>query len=294
MVSCVILCGGSSFRLNPEILLPKPLIDIGGITLLDYQIKWLRRFQIEDIILATNRFVSTSLPVRYSIEEDQLGTGGALKRALDLIKDEIIFVMNVDDLLHYDLRELINNARTSNRNYMVLSRARLPFGLAKLEQSRIVGFEEKPVLKDIYVSTGHYCFHKDILVQYLPVIGNLEDSLNKIAEDRFLYPFIVDDWLTLTKIILESKKYFQTGAGKPGITAGNPEEVRDRGELTGNPAAQRTDQDRSSDERMGPDHRGERNRERVGGTGNSSIEPEGGQTFCGGQLCGHPRRADRE
>lgn len=219
MVSSVILCGGSSFRLNPEILIPKPLIDIGGTTLLDYQIKWLRKFQIEDIILATNRFVSTSLPVRYSIEEDQLGTGGALKRTLDLIKDEIILVMNVDDLLHYDVRELINNARTSNRNYIVLSRARLPFGLAKLKQSRIVGFEEKPVLKDMYVSAGHYCFHKDTLAKYLPSIGNLEDSLNKMAEDRQLYSFIADDWITVNtyKDYLDVREKFPNWKKKTGV-----------------------------------------------------------------------------
>src|SRR4030042_592851 len=210
MVSCVILCGGSSFRLNPDTLLPKPLIDIGGITLLDFQIQWLRRFQIEDIILATNRFVSTSLPVRYSIEEDQLGTGGALKRTLELIKDEIVLVMNVDDLLDYDARNLINDTRTSDRNYVVLSQAKLPFGLVKLEHSRIVGFEEKPVLKDMYVSAGHYCFCKDTLVKYLPSFGTLEDSLNKVAEDRLLYPFIVDDWMTVNtyKDYLELREKF--------------------------------------------------------------------------------------
>ena len=219
MVSCVILCGGSSFRM-PEMLTPKPLIDIGGITLLDYQIRWLRKYQIEDIILATNRFIATSLPVRYSIEEEQLGTGGALGRTLNLIKDEIVLVINVDDLLDYDVRDLINNTRTSNRNYLVLSRARLPFGLAKLEQSRIIGFEEKPALKDMYVSAGHYCFHKNILAKYLPSIGNLEDSLNKIAEDRQLYSYIVDDWITINTYMdyLKVREIFPNWRRKTGVS----------------------------------------------------------------------------
>ena len=220
MVSCVILCGGSPFRLNPEILLPKPLLDLGGTTLLDYQVRWLRKFQVEDIILATNRFVSTSLPVRYSIEEDQLGTGGALKRTLDLTKDDAIFVMNVDDLLHYDVRDLINSTRTSNRNYVVLSRARLPFGLAKLEQNRIVGFEEKPVLEDMYVSAGHYCFHKDALAKYLPSVGNLEESLDKMATDRQLYSFVVDDWVTINtyKDYLIFREEFPNWKKKTGVS----------------------------------------------------------------------------
>ncbi|MFH0748511.1 MAG: sugar phosphate nucleotidyltransferase [Candidatus Bathyarchaeota archaeon] len=220
MVSSVILCGGSSFRLNPDILIPKPLLEVGGITLLDYQIKWLRKYQIEDIVLATNRFVATSLPVRYSIEEDKLGTGGALKRALDLIKDEVIVVLNVDDLLNYDVREIINKVRTSNRNYIILSRARLPFGLAKLEQGRVVGFEEKPVLKDMYVSAGHYCFCKDTLIKYLPSFGTLEDSLNKVAEDRLLYPFIVDDWMTVNtyKDYLELREKFPNWSKMTGVS----------------------------------------------------------------------------
>ena len=198
---------------------PKPLIDFGGITLLDYQIKWLKKYQIEDIILATNRFISTSLPVRYSIEEDQLGTGGALKRALTLVKDEVVFVMNVDDLLDYDVRDLVNSTRTSNRNYVVLSKARLPFGLAKLEQNRIVGFEGKPALKDMYVSAGHYCFHKDVLAKYLPVIGDLEDALSKMAEDRLLYSFIVGDWITLNtyKDYLEAKEILQKWSKKKEV-----------------------------------------------------------------------------
>lgn len=219
MVSSIILCGGASFRLNPGTSVPKPLIDLGGMTLLDYQIKWLRKYQVEDIVLATNQFVTTSLPVRYSIEEENLGTGGALKKALDLVKDEIVLVINVDDLLHYDVRELVNDTRTSDKNYIVLSKAVLPFGLVKLEQSRIIGFEEKPVLRDMFVSAGHYCFHKDVLSKFLPSIGDFEDSLNKIAENIQIYAFFVDDWITIStyRDYLETREIFLNWKKKTGI-----------------------------------------------------------------------------
>ena len=197
MVTAIVLCGGSSSRLKPQTTAPKALLDLGGITLLDYQIKWLRRNSIEDIVIATNEFVSTTLPVRYAIEREKLGTGGAVKNALPYVNGDLVYVMNVDDIVIYNVRDLVNTTRTSGRNYIVLSNMRLGYGLPRLGKSRVLGFEEKPKLKDMPVSVGHYCFQRDDLEWILPDKGQLEDHLPILVEQRKLYYKIIDDWVTI-------------------------------------------------------------------------------------------------
>src|SRR5947208_16801057 len=53
---------------------------------------------------------------------------------------------------------------------------RLPFGLAKVdEQDYCRAFIEKPLLKDVNISTGIYVFEHEI-VEHLPRIGDVEGT----------------------------------------------------------------------------------------------------------------------
>jgi NDP-sugar pyrophosphorylase family protein len=112
-MQCVILAGGLGTRLWPMTrTLPKCLIPINGRPFADYQLTWLSRQGITNVVYCIgylgaqirkavgdgSRF---GLTVRYADEGDDLkGTGGALRGALDAgLLAEIFFVLYGDSFL---------------------------------------------------------------------------------------------------------------------------------------------------------------------------------------------------
>ena len=56
-----------------------------------------------------------------------------------------------------------------------------PYGVVKTFNDRITGFEEKPILKDVWINAGIYWFGERIF-QVLPETGSLEkDVFPKLA-----------------------------------------------------------------------------------------------------------------
>lgn len=88
-LDAIILCGGSGWRLKPNTWVPKPKLKINDETLIARQVNWLRRNGIDRIILATNNKDLIEDPsVTYSIEKKKLGTGGAVKKAVEKVKEK--------------------------------------------------------------------------------------------------------------------------------------------------------------------------------------------------------------
>jgi D-glycero-alpha-D-manno-heptose 1-phosphate guanylyltransferase len=103
----------------------------GGQPFLDYLLRWLRSEGVEEVVLCVGykrthiqRYVGKGrkwgLRVAYSIERNLLGTGGAVKKAEQLIRGERQFVINGDTFLEVKLKELIRFHR-SRRGLATLS-----------------------------------------------------------------------------------------------------------------------------------------------------------------------------
>jgi NDP-sugar pyrophosphorylase family protein len=196
-LEAIILCGGSSWRLKPDIWIPKPKIQINGETLISHHVKWLKRHGIDRIILATDTpNLLDDQSVVYSIEEKKLGTGGAVKKAVGLVKESRVYVMNVDDLVFYDPRELYEYSDKGAA--ILLSKPKLPFGRIHTQDTYILRFEQKPIL-DIYVSAGHYVFKKQIIEKHFPDTGDMElQTLQNLADKRILRGYRYNGlWLTI-------------------------------------------------------------------------------------------------
>ena len=175
-MKAIILCGGLGTRLKPLTNnKPKALIEVGGKPLIEWQLKWLKKYGIKrkDVILACGykyeglkEYFGDS--VKYSIEKEPLGTAGALKQALNFIEQEEFLVFNVDDLNNINLNEL----KKVGSNLICVARPRSPFGVVEIKDNKVVRFIEKPLL-DIWVSMGVYLLNKDI-ENVLPDKGSLE------------------------------------------------------------------------------------------------------------------------
>lgn len=115
----VILAGGFGTRLKSEVPdLPKAMAPINGRPFLEYLLDFLEHYVIEHVVLAVgykheairNHFGNEykSIKIEYSVEDEPLGTGGAIKKAFDLIEGNKAFVFNGDTMFrislvkHYD------------------------------------------------------------------------------------------------------------------------------------------------------------------------------------------------
>jgi len=186
----IILAGGLSYRLKPYILIPKPMLSLGKFTLLEYQILWLIKQGFKHIVIASDKdypisFMPNTISIEYSIEEQRLGTGGALLRAYDWIIEDIAYVMNVDDIVRYNVHDLFTLSE-DKYSCILLSKLPVSYGLVRLRDNFIIRFQEKPYLK-YWVSCGHYIFPRWIVKDYFPIKGDFEQTiLPLLAEDRLL------------------------------------------------------------------------------------------------------------
>ena len=120
MYDAIILAGGLGTRLQPAFPhLPKVLAPICGTPFIDILLSQLHLSGcIDKVIIAaghkadciTSHFENnpSPLPLLFSIEDTPLGTGGAVKKALQLSSSEHLFVMNGDCLIHLSFTALLN------------------------------------------------------------------------------------------------------------------------------------------------------------------------------------------
>jgi NDP-sugar pyrophosphorylase family protein len=181
----VILAGGFGKRLRPLTdEKPKPMIEVLNIPIIEWQVKWLKDFGVKEIIACVgymreqvidhlgsgDRF---GVRMVYSVEEEPLGTGGALKNAKNnLVGEESFFMINGDILTELDPNKLRSN--DGKFQSLALVPLRSPYGVVELDRnSRVLGFVEKPMIPGKWINAGVYHFTREIF-NYLPDNGNIE------------------------------------------------------------------------------------------------------------------------
>jgi NDP-sugar pyrophosphorylase family protein len=108
-VTCMILAGGMGTRLRRVVSdRPKVLADVSGRPFITYILDKLDSDGARDVILCTGYMADKveaalglsykGMTLRYSVETEPLGTGGALSHALSLIHTETVLVLNGDSL----------------------------------------------------------------------------------------------------------------------------------------------------------------------------------------------------
>lgn len=188
-MQAIILAGGLGSRLKPITdYVPKPLIPINNVPLIEWQIKYLKKFRIDKFILCTgyktdqienylDHKENFGCKIQYSIEKIPLGTGGAIKKAAKLVKDKSFLVVNGDVITGIDIRKLY-----SHQNSIALVELRTKFGTVDITDSKITKFKEKKPLDDIWMNAGIYHLDKK-LVSDLPVKGAVEETtFRKLAQ----------------------------------------------------------------------------------------------------------------
>lgn len=200
----IILAGGKGERLRPFTHdRPKPMIEICEQPLLAYTMRWLKSFGIRRVIIAcgykhnviSEYFGNGSrlgLDIIYSVEEDALGRGGAIKLASEQLEniENSVFVVNGDVLTNLSLLELYKSHLEKHAKISVVCvPLRSPYGIVEIDTNSLAkGFREKPVLEH-WINAGIYLVDGVMFSQF-PDTGDHEDKLfPELANKSLLYAF---------------------------------------------------------------------------------------------------------
>ncbi len=181
-MKAIILAGGRGKRLKPITdYVPKPLVPIKNIPIIEWQIKYLKKYGVNEVIICTGykskmieNYLSvknTGVKIKFSIEKSPLGTGGAIKKAGKMINDKSFFVINGDVITNIDLRKL-----GKKQNSIASIELQTKFGILETNGNKISKFSEKKVISDLWMNAGIYHLQKEILKD-LPDKGDIEKTL---------------------------------------------------------------------------------------------------------------------
>lgn len=122
----VILAGGLATRLRPVTeKIPKALIEINGIPFIDYQLNYLKKQGITNVVLCTGFLAEQIVDYvgngsRYGLKalysndgEKLLGTGGAIKNAAKFLDDDF-FILYGDSFLPIEFKPIYNKFKLNN------------------------------------------------------------------------------------------------------------------------------------------------------------------------------------
>ena len=213
-IPVVIMAGGKGTRLYPYTkILPKPLIPIGDIPIMERIIERFRAYGAHDFWATVNYkkgmiksyFAETEheYDIQYVEEDKPLGTAGSLC----LIQQEFdrpFIVTNCDILIDADYEDLYRYHVQSGNELTIVTALKnivVPYGVIhSSENGAVMSMEEKPRLS-YFVNTGMYILNPGLLDE-IPKdtffhMTDLSDALLKQGRKVGMYPISEDSFLDM-------------------------------------------------------------------------------------------------
>jgi len=175
--AAVIMAGGEGNRLRPITeKLPKPMVDINGIPLLERQIRGLEKIGINVIFISINYLGSViedyfgdgsdfCVTIHYLHEDGKLGTAGALSLLPEIDKNSDLLVMNGDIFTKSDFIHLYHFHKEHDSSITVSAidyHVNIPYGVIKRDGVTVIGLQEKPSQR-FFCNAGIYAISVDML-----------------------------------------------------------------------------------------------------------------------------------
>jgi len=172
----VIMAGGEGTRLRPLTeAIPKPMVEIGGVPLLERQIQRLAKVGISRVYIAVNYLghiiesyfrdgQEFGLEIIYLREQEKLGTAGALS-LLPEAPDRPILVMNGDILTTSDLDSFFSFHNINGAKLTLAAidhKIYIPYGVVSADGPFVTGLVEKPS-QQFLCNAGIYAVSPEVL-----------------------------------------------------------------------------------------------------------------------------------
>lgn len=212
-VVAVIMAGGKGTRLYPYTkIIPKPLIPIGDVTIIERIMNKFLDFNINNFYLTINYKKdmikayfndNKKYNIDFAEENNPLGTAGSLSLLKGKVRDSF-FVSNCDILVDADYLDILKEHK-KNQNKItivaVLKYYKIPYGVINLNKDGFVHFiDEKPEY-NFLVNTGMYILEPDVL-DNIPddTYFDMPDLINYYLQTNQkvgVYPISNNSWLDM-------------------------------------------------------------------------------------------------
>ena len=183
----ILLVGGFGTRLKPLTnQTPKPMLPVGGLPVTEHQILAAKKAGITTVILATSYLSEVFIPyfgdgskwgmqLKYAVENEPLGTGGAIRNAAELIDlaaasaaNEEFVIFNGDVLSQHSITKQLEFHRRNKADvtlHLIYVEDASAFGCVPTDKDgRVTAFLEKmdnPITKAI--NAGCYIFSASVI-----------------------------------------------------------------------------------------------------------------------------------
>lgn len=204
-MQAIVLAGGFGTRLKQVVAdVPKPMAPVNERPFLEYILDELNDYGFDKAVLAVgykkeiiiDHFGQKYKNVRldYSIEDEPLGTGGCVKKAMSMIDDDFFFVVNGDTLFKIDFHKMaeFNSIAIACKGMVQFDR----YGEVIIDNGFIKSFLEKKYVEKGFINGGIYYLSKSVFNKYnLPNKFSLEkDFFEKYASELNIRAFISNDY----------------------------------------------------------------------------------------------------
>ena len=211
----VILCGGRGARLGDMTAhRPKPLLPVGGRPFLLRVLGRMKEEGFTRIILAVHylaeqfrAFVSTcqelGLQVELVIEPKPLGTGGALRHAVQHIRSSTFVAMNGDSWIAQPIGPVLAEHARSQRvctvvavpaaqiEGQVLAKGRWHVGA----DGEMLGFSTPGTIEEGWINAGLYVFSRELVLSWPNGAYSLEANFERLLSRADAKVFRSTGWL---------------------------------------------------------------------------------------------------
>lgn len=213
----VIMAGGVGSRLYPYTkILPKPLIPIGDLPIVERIINKFQQFGCKNYYLTVNykknmiksyfEDLDKNYEVSYIEEDKPLGTGGSLYFLKDII-NKPFFLSNCDILVDADYESIYNYHKKCNNLITMICAIKnivIPYGVVELsDDGKIDNMVEKPEFSFL-TNTGMYLVEPEVL-QKIPKnkfinFPDIIEELRNKGENIGVYPITEKCWMDMGQL----------------------------------------------------------------------------------------------
>lgn len=206
----IILAGGLGTRLRHLLdNVPKPMAPVNDQPFLAYIFNYLKNQDCKRVILSVghlNESIKTyfgheylGIEIVYAIENTPLGTGGAIRLAMEQVQTNAAFIMNGDTFFNIDLLAM-EGQHFFNKNELTIAIKEMHefdrYGTVNISDDRIVSFEEKKPLETGYINAGTYLLNKNefLKINWPEKFSFEKDFLEKYTAAIKMIPFYSDGY----------------------------------------------------------------------------------------------------
>ena len=173
----IVLAGGFGTRLRSiSGTIPKPMMPVGGVPFVYHLLKRLELYGADRIVLALHynaeliieqvmRDSPVNCEILFSVESLPLGTGGAIKQAVSLLRNDRFIVLNGDTFLDIDYHDLIDSS-VDHDLFMaaVWVEDQSRYGAIDISEIGRVNFIGKGMMRAGPINSGAYVVNKSSIL----------------------------------------------------------------------------------------------------------------------------------